>query len=135
MFGPGKTVQCPATGNETSVNECVLHMADYVVLMDYRNYASNGVDGIYEQLLPTLQSAKNVGGSSRVVIGLETNCDAGPYTYKISFCDKGVDYMRSQQSKTLDLVKQNYPELLPLIADRIQFQIEDVIGYRALLQE
>lgn len=90
---------------------------------------SSKPDGLFALSRDAVDAA--VAGNSKLSLAVETNCDLGPYTYKISFCGKSVDELvqdlREVEAKYKDL------GLWKAFSRTTPFAIEDYNGYKALV--
>jgi hypothetical protein len=112
-----------------SLLECCAAVLDTTVLMNYRNVAVSGGDGMLGKALPSLEAALRRG--SRVALAVETNALKGDkYAYKETLYGTNTSYMFAQMAAVRAALASK--GLVAALSNRSAFVVEDWHGLQLL---
>ena len=112
-----------------SLLECCAAVLDTTVLMNYRNVAVHGGDGMLGKALPSLEAALRRG--SRVALAVETNALKGDkYAFKETMYGTNTSYMFAQMAAVRAALASK--GLVAALSNRSAFVAEDWHGLQLL---
>lgn len=112
-----------------SLLECCAAVLDTTVLMNYRNVAVHGGDGMLGKALPSLEAALRRG--SRVALAVETNALKGDkYAFKETMYGTNTSYMFAQMTAVRAALASK--GLVAALSNRSAFVAEDWHGLQLL---